>query len=53
MATKIKQPIWLSKEKATHRLTALEVDVLQHSTVDHLRPDSASDIGGSNGLINS
>ncbi|MEO5645669.1 MAG: hypothetical protein ABIS12_20255 [Bacteroidia bacterium] len=41
------------KKKAKKKLSALEVEALQHSPVDKVRIDSASDIGGSIGLLNS
>jgi len=40
------------KKKAKKEISALEVDALQHSAVDHVRADSSSDIIGSSGLIN-
>ncbi len=40
------------KKKAKKKISALKVDALLHSAVDHVRADSSSDILGSSGLIN-
>ncbi len=40
------------KKKAKKHITALEVEALQHSAVDHVRPDSSSDIMGRSEIIN-
>lgn len=52
MANKKKTADKVVKKKTKKRLTAVEVDDLQQSVVDQVRPDSASDIGGRSGLIN-
>lgn len=40
------------KKKAKKKSSAAEVELLQHSIVNNVKVDSASDIGGSSGLIN-
>ncbi len=40
------------KKKSKKKISALVVETLEHSAVDHVRADSSSDIMGSSGLIN-